>query len=261
MRASQTSLAAIAAAVALLWVSSAWADGSPPDVNTIVSRMEAAQAANQARMTPYTLMRAYLFDANPGQPKARVIAKVDFQPPATKTFKIEQETGNEHGIKVAQKLLESEAKVASDESKQSSSAISRDNYDFQLVGQQTLNNRPMYVLDITPKKKDKDKVKGQVWVDSTTYLIQRIEGDLVKSPSWWIKDIHLVINYGQMAGLWLQMMSYSVADVRFFGQHSMLIQDLSCESLAPSGIHRVARMQPASPSSVPPPVAAEFVKR
>jgi outer membrane lipoprotein-sorting protein len=238
----------------------AWAaEGTqPPALNTIVMRMEQAQARNQARTPSYSVTRAYkFFDGDQSQVRAQVIAQVNYQPPGTKTFRIQQESGNQHGIKVAHRLLESEARVASDGDKQNSSAIDRENYDFRFVGQQMLNNRPAYVLQIIPKQKEKDKVNGQVWVDKSSYLIQRIEGDLAKSPSWWIRDIHLVIDYGQMAGLWLQKTSYTVANIRFSGRHSMSIEDLSCEARLPGASRTSAILRNTRPVTL----AAELVQR
>jgi hypothetical protein len=55
-------------------------------------------------------------------------------------------------------------------------------------------------LQIVPKRKDKYLLRGQIWVDASTFRIRRIEGVPAKSPSIWIKGIHITLQFAQMSG-------------------------------------------------------------
>jgi hypothetical protein len=43
----------------------------------------------------------------------------------------------------------------------------------------------------------------------------------VRSPSWWVKKVHVTFVFGDLAGDWIQTSSKSVADIRIFGSHTM----------------------------------------
>jgi outer membrane lipoprotein-sorting protein len=206
----------------------AQASGSVPDLNTILDRMEQAEAVAHAQAPAYSVTRAYKFYSSDSQkPNSEVVAKVEYLPPTQKTFNIEQQQGSGQGAKIVRKVLEHETESA--KKQDGEHCFSRNNYDFEFVRTDRLDGRPVYVLNITPKHNDKDSVKGQIWVDANTYLVRRVEGDLAKSPSWWIKDVHLVLNYGRVAGIWLQTATLAVANVRFFGRHSMVEEALACQ--------------------------------
>lgn len=200
------------------------ADGTP-NVDQIVSRMEQAQASNHADEQPYTLTRDYQFFATAGEkPTSEVVAKVDFQPPNTKTFTIQNAQGSHQGEKIIRKVLEHEKAAAQDDSND----ITRKNYDFKFLRTDKIHERPCYVLQLIPKHPDKTKIQGELWVDANTYLIHRIDGELAKSPSLWVKDVHLTLDFSSMAGMWLQTAMHAVANVHFFGQHILQSTSVDC---------------------------------
>jgi len=206
-------------------------------LENILNRMEQAQSASLAQ-SPYTLTRSYQFfgsDAN--RTTSQVLATVQFQPPDQKSYNIERSSGSGQGLKVVKKVLDHETQAAR---APQAGEISRQNYDFRYVRSETRNGRLCHVLEMNPKRKERDSVHGQVWVDADTFLIQHVEGELAKSPSWWIKDVHVAADYGRLAGIWLQTSLLAVANVRILGKHSMLAQDLSCQK---SG--ELASLQPA----------------
>ncbi len=190
-----------------------------PDVNTIVGRMEQAQEENRTHTRAYTVTRDYkLFHESPQRPDSEVVAQLSFLPPDNKNFNITQSSGSSRGEKIVRHLLETEKEQAT---KHNHTAITRENYQFRYLGMETLSGSPAYVLQLVPKRHEKDLVEGRAWVDAHTYLIRRIQGDLSKNPSWWLKTVHVDIEYGPVEGMWLQTASQAVADVRFFGEHTL----------------------------------------
>jgi hypothetical protein len=203
------------------------AAGAPAqDVDTIVSRMEQAQIVSRTQQQPYVVTRNYQFFSNDLQkPNSEVAVKVEFQPPSTKNFTIQKTHGSGQGEKIVRQVLEHEKTAAQDES---SHEISRRNYDFKLLRTDQYQGQPCFVLQLIPKRLDKTMIRGEAWVDTATYLIHRIDGELAKSPSWWVKDVHVTLDYGTVAGMWLQTTMLAIAHVRLFGQHVLQSQDVDC---------------------------------
>jgi hypothetical protein len=196
------------------------------EVDTIVSRMEQAQVASRAQQQTYIVTRNYqFFSSNTQQPSSEVAVKVEFQPPSTKTFTIEKTQGSGQGEKIVRQVLEHEKAAAQDET---SHEISRRNYDFKFLRMEQCQGGSCFILQLIPKRPDKTTIRGEAWVDAVTYLIHRIDGELAKSPSWWVKDVHVTLDYGVMAGMWLQTAMLAIAHVRFSGQHVLQSQDVDC---------------------------------
>jgi hypothetical protein len=73
--------------------------------------------------------------------------------------------------------------------------ITRDNYKFSYKGLGKLNDRPVYVFQITPKQKRLGLFKGEIWVDSVTFQTLRESGIFVKNPSIQLAKLQFVRQY------------------------------------------------------------------
>jgi hypothetical protein len=102
-----------------------------------------------------------------------------------------------------------------------SSQISRTNYDFVFLREETFGVVPEHVLRIVPKRKDKNLLRGWIWVDARTFRIRRIEGVPAKSPSFWIKDIHITLQFADVNGMWIPTSFDAMATVRLLGQYTL----------------------------------------
>ena len=113
------------------------------------------------------------------------------------------------------------------------SEMSRANYNFVFLRQENFGVVPEYVLRIVPKRKDKYLLRGQIWVDASTFRIRRIEGVPAKSPSFWIKDIHITLQFAQLSGMWIPTSFDAIATVRLLGQYTLAgLTTQSSESLS-----------------------------
>ena len=119
---------------------------------------------------------------------------------------------------MVRELLDRETESAK---KRHGSEVSRANYDFVFLRQENFGVVPEYVLLIVPKRKDKYLLRGQIWVDATTFRIRRIEGIPAKSPSFWIKDIHITLQYAELGGVWVPVSFDAIATVRLLGQFTL----------------------------------------
>lgn len=213
-----------------------WSDQSSESEQLwdIVSRMEQAQISNREHFRPYTLTRQYkLFDdeskaQDPDQkPSSEIIASVEFVPPDRKSFQIEKAEGSDRGKSIVSHILENES---GGPGKGSPVPLTRQYYVFKLLGEDVIDGQPCWVLNVKPLHDDQNVIKGKVWVDKDTYLTQQVQGEMAKTPSWWLKKVEMTIRYGDAAGMWLSTGTYVVADVRFFGKHVLTSQALKIET-------------------------------
>ncbi len=191
----------------------------PRPLNEIVEYLERAQGG--AHTVSYQVIREYrLFGAKDSKANSEVIAEVNFRPPARGDYRIQQSSGSDRGVQVVRRLLDHEAEGASQNSK-ARTALNRDNYDFSYVGEAMLGGQSCYVVELKPKRREKELIAGQAWVDEHSFLVHQIEGELAKSPSWWIKNVRVRLGFDDRGGTWMQTDMEAVADVRIAGPHTL----------------------------------------
>ncbi len=190
-----------------------------PDLNLILQGMQDIQHQNPALSRPYEVTREYkVFKGSDQQSISVVVAQINFVPPDKKTYKIIQASGLSRGEKMVRELLNRETESAQ---KGQSSTISRMNYDFVFLRRENLGDVPEYVFGTLPKRKDKNLLRGQIWVDARTFRIRRIEGVPAKSPSFWLKNIHITLQFTQLGGMWVPVTFDAIATVRLLGQYTL----------------------------------------
>jgi hypothetical protein len=200
-------------------VPSSAAEIKSPDLDLILQHLEEVQHQDPAQSRPYEVTREYkVFRGYDKQPTSEVMAQINFAPLDMKTYKITQARGNSRGEKIVRELLDRETESAK---KRRGSEISRTNYDFVFLRQEDFGVTPEYVLRIVPKRKDKYLLRGQIWVDASTFHVRRIEGVPAKSPSFWIKDIHITLQYAELNSMWIPLSFDAIATVRLLGQYTL----------------------------------------
>jgi hypothetical protein len=200
-------------------VPSSTAELKSPDLNLIVQRLEDAQHQDPAQSRPYEVTREYrVFRGDDRQPTSEVRAQISFVPPDMKTYKIVQARGNSRGETLVRELLDRETEAAK---KRRGSEMSRTNYDFVFLRQENFGLVPEYVLRIVPKRKDKYLLRGQIWVDASTFRIRRIEGIPARSPSFWIKELHFTLQFAQLGGMWVPVSFDAIATLRLLGEYTL----------------------------------------
>ena len=114
-----------------------------------------------------------------------MVVRIDYQAPNKKEFTIVSESGS--GTvrdRVFKKLLEAELESMRDENQQRS-AITPENYTFQMSDYEKTDTDEFYVLDAQPRSKNKFLFRGRIWVNAKDFAITRVEGQPAVNPSWW----------------------------------------------------------------------------
>ena len=55
------------------------------------------------------------------------------------------------------------------------------NYDFALLGRETIEGHDCYVLQLMPKRQAVELIRGKAWVDAGDFTIRRMEGSPAKT--------------------------------------------------------------------------------
>ena len=199
-------------------------DPHNPDLQTIVSRMMETQEQNKFSSRAITVRRDYQLLDKESDQKAHVIANVTYLPPDHKQYEVESSHGG-MGEKVLRDVLDHETEKK-DAKETARKEFSPDNYSFSMAGSENLDGRKCFVLEMNPRHDGKDLLRGRVWVDAESFNIRRVEGNPAKNPSWWIRDLHILMSFSEVDGMWLRTFTQAVATVRFKGKYEMVARDL-----------------------------------
>ncbi|MEP6963546.1 MAG: hypothetical protein ABI995_15810 [Acidobacteriota bacterium] len=202
-----------------------------PSIDHILTKMAQARLENRTHLRPYNVTRQYQLLGKESEPaKALVLAKLDFAPPDSKRFAIQEATGTRLGEKIVRQMLEHETGIVKDFG---ATDLSPANYEFRFVREEQLAGENCYVLSMLPLRREKTLLSGHIWIDAKTFQLRRQEGEPAKSPSWWFRSSGIVLNYGSVHGMWLQVSSESSADVRLVGKFKMVSHDLEYKMSEP----------------------------
>jgi hypothetical protein len=214
------------AALFLLPASAATADESPSllTATEIVTRMGLHDLQRQGSIEGYAGMRRYVLDNRHMNKRAEMLVQVQGDPDGTKHFEVVSEDGWKAAHKhVLRKMLESETETSRPETR-AKTRINPENYDFKIAGTEIVDGRTTYVLEVSPKRKEKYLFRGRIWVDAEDYALARAEGQPAKNPSFWTKSTHFVQIYQKNGPLWFPRSTQSVTDAHIFGTTDVNIE-------------------------------------
>jgi hypothetical protein len=178
----------------------------------------------QAGLHGYTGLRRYILENARHHKRAEMLVTVTCLDNGSKEFRTVSASGwGTARSHVFPKLLEAESE-ASQPGLRERSRILPQNYTFKVVGQDYVNQRLAYVIEITPKTQNKYLVQGTIWVDTEEYAIVRIEGKPAKNPSFWIKGARFIHTYGKNGPFWLPASDRFVTDARIIGATELTIE-------------------------------------
>lgn len=201
---------------------------SGPSLEEIVSRMEQARLQSKSTV-PFQLTRQYrMYHGDEAMPTSEVKAEINVVPPHERDYKIVEAKGSDRGEKVVRKILDHESEAEKTDTPPT--ALVRQNYDFQLLGQEAFQGVRCFVLGLHPKRKDPSLIEGRAWIDPNTFLVRKVEGEMSKSPSWWVKDVRLTVMFGEIDGIWTQTATTAVANVRVVGRYTVNSRALNLQT-------------------------------
>jgi len=200
------------------------AENSPAKADEVMARMFEQDAKRAALNQGYTGSRRYIFDNGRLHKHAELLVSVRCESDGTKHFDVVSEDGwKTANHKILWKMLESEAET-SQPLIRPKTRLTPDNYSFAIVSKDSLDGRPTYVIDVTPKREDKYLFEGRIWVDAIDFALVRVEGSPAKNPSFWTRSIHFVHQYQKSGDFWFPTTTESITQARLVGKTDVTIQ-------------------------------------
>jgi hypothetical protein len=125
--------------------------------------------------------------------------------------------------RVFDEILKAERETHKKEDKQQVDITPR-NYDFVFAAKENCDGRDCYRLSITPKRKDKYSIKGDIWVDAEDFAIVRLHGAPAKKPSFWTLKTEVDKRYRKIDGVWLPERLDSSSNIFVAGRSTLSIE-------------------------------------
>jgi hypothetical protein len=206
------------------------ADGARLRAAEIVTRLLEKNKERSAALERYESERTYRveYTGTGGAHRAELEVRVEYSRPDQKRFTVIAESGPKFLCdKVLRKLVESEQEATA-QSNRMQTTLGPENYDAELVGEETVATAggPVrtWVLRVTPKVDNKFTYRGKVWVSEDDDAVVRIQGEPAKSPSWWINRTSFDSTYLRRGDVWLPAKNVSSSHVRIGGEATLTIE-------------------------------------
>ncbi len=196
---------------------------SLPATAEVIAKMTQFDAQRRSELTGYTAIRRYI--AAGGKHHAEMLVAVSCASDGSEDFNVLSEEGS-GWIRghIFRRLLNEETE-ASRRGTRDSTRITPENYDFQIIGQGTLDTGPTYVLAIAPRTENKYLIDGKIWVDAKDFSIVRIEGQPARNPSFWVRSVNIVRTYQKVGRFWFAASTDTISHIRILGRSELTIEN------------------------------------
>jgi len=198
---------------------------APLSADEVVQRVVQMNEQRANALETYTSIRSYHLECHCLSHKtADMVVRAQYDAPNKKSFTIVSESGSGTvRSRVFKKLLEAEQESMREEN-QERTAITPQNYTFQLADYQKIDGNEFYVLEANPLTKNKFLFRGRLWIDAKAFAIARVEGEPAVNPSWWTVKTDFKRNYQEIGSFWLPESNESETKVRIFGTAVLTIK-------------------------------------
>jgi hypothetical protein len=96
-------------------------------------------------------------------------------------------------------------------------ALTRDNYAFM---PERVDEHGLVVVAMRPLRKERSLISGRL-ILTPDGVLQRVEGQLAKNPSFWVTRVNVVRTYRQINGVLMPVCLETTARLRFLGSSSL----------------------------------------
>jgi len=218
-------------ALPVLVASSATLSGEETlQADQIAARLASNNQRRAALLAGYESCRHYSLDYTgfPATKSAEMLVEMTYTSPAEKRFRVVRQQGSGILINhVLKELMDSESNAWGNEERRARTEITTANYEFRLVGTDSLEGRRQYVLEVTPHVKSKLLYRGKIWVDATDFAVSRIVAEPAKNPSFWISHTTIEHEYKKVGDFYLPARNTSVSKARVGGTAKLYIEYLN----------------------------------
>ncbi len=199
---------------------------APLSLDQVLTNLEQKNAQRAAALEQFESKRIYRMQYRgfPSDRDAEMVVNVSFHAPNSKEFTVVSQSGSKFVIDhVFKKLLEGEQEAAKGDNRHDT-ALTRQNYNFELAEYQNTPEGCQYVLKLLPKTKNKFLYRGKIWIDAKDFAVVRIEGEPGNNPSMWIKKTDIAHRYVKVDDFWLPAENHTESFIRLGGKATLSIE-------------------------------------
>jgi hypothetical protein len=168
--------------------------------------------AQDGELHPYRAIRR--LEAENGNRRGWIEAVTEYSPRTGFRYEITAEDGSSYiRARVLRAVLEGERDVIA-QGDMARSALAQSNYEFQANG---VDADGLVKILLSPKRREHVLVAGEMFLRPYGGDLVRLQGHLAKSPSFWLKTVHIVRSYDRIDGVVLPVELESNAQLRMFG--------------------------------------------
>ena len=213
------------------------APGAPLSADQVAKKLQEQNALRAAALRQFNGTRVYRmrYTGFPSDREAEMVVHVTYKFPDTKTFSVVSQSGSKLiQDRVFKKLLEGEQEASNEENRRES-ALTVENYFFTSAGYEAGADGNQYILNLSPRTKNKYLYRGKIWVDAKDFAVVRIEGEPARNPSIWIKKTEVKHRYMKVNDFWLPAENHTESIIRLGGKAILSIEykDYKIMSSAP----------------------------
>lgn len=185
-----------------------------PQTATTVERFIAASAP---ALTSYRAVRTLTATTRGGKMHATVEARTSLDPQDGFRFEVVSAEGSAMIQKrVLLAALETERQVQINGTG-ARGALTAENYDFVTP---EAADPSLVRVDLVARRRDTMLIDGAMFLAPADFDLVRVEGVLVKRPSFWTRKVRVVRRYGRVAGVRVPLAMESTAQVLIVGTSS-----------------------------------------
>jgi hypothetical protein len=141
-------------------------------------------------------------------------AITEYAPESGFRYQITAEGGSAYiRSKVLRAVLDGERDVIA-QGETARSSLARANYSFEGNG---IDNDGLANVLLSPRRKERVLVSGRMFLQPHDGSLVRLQGQLAKSPSFWVKNVNIVRTYERIDGWVMPVTLLSNAQVRLLG--------------------------------------------
>jgi len=190
----------------------------------VVTQMIEHNRLRNEHLQSYSAVRNYEIRNPDGHVSAKAVVRVDYRAPGKKTFQKVSEEGSWVARRlVFDRLMQSEEEASSGQERRDS-AISDNNYQFAIIGEEDLGARRCFIIEVKPKRTDKYLFEGKLWIDAQDFAIAKISGHPATKLSFWITRADFVREFQRVDGFWLPQLDETIVELKIHGTRVFRIE-------------------------------------
>jgi hypothetical protein len=197
--------------------------GAAPDTTQIVQSIAGHDQMQAKVLQRYQALRHYEIEYHGflRNITAKMDVELEYDASSGKSFQVISQSGS-HTLceKVLKRALDSERDASQD---RGAHALTMANYKFQLLGSDTLEGRPTYVLQVEPLTGSPYLYRGKIWVDAADGAVSKMDVQPAKNPSFWISQTLIHQTSSRIGNFWLPRQNRSETRVRIGGKAVLTI--------------------------------------